>query len=122
MLRLAGQLAWVGSLFPWLRSYNSALWASITATKRESQDAGDGEQKQSKKRPTYLIFTRRFRPALRWIQALFQGSVAHNTDMTIGRWFPLSAMLHEAQYIVRCDASPVGLGGMLIYRGVVIAW
>ena len=34
----------------------------------------------------------------------------------------MASRLHEAKYIIRCDASPSGLEGILLYRGSPIAW
>jgi len=30
VLKVAGQLAWVGGIFPWIRGFNACLWAAIT--------------------------------------------------------------------------------------------
>ena len=76
----------------------------------------------ARKRPAFMVFVRRFRPALKWIRAVFLDVAAHVGGKAVGRWFPLAVRLSEAKYIVRCDAPPLGMGGILLCRGAPIAW
>ena len=61
VVRVAGQLAWVGGIFPWIRGFNACLWAAITDhVAMQSSPASSKKQKVSeKKRPTHLMFAKR---------------------------------------------------------------
>ena len=122
VLRLAGILAWTSGLFPHMKAYNAALWATISATRDEAEghQGWADKTRTSKKRPSYMVFVKRFRPALQWIHTLFSQVSNSADDVCLGRWFPLTCRLHEPIFVVRCDAAPSGMGAILFKRGKAV--
>ena len=76
--RLAGQLAWAGSLFVWIRAFNGCLWAALTAHHSETTKTKD-KTRGGRLRPTSLFFINRIDHALKWIDLLIQGRL-HDKD------------------------------------------
>eukprot|EP00971_Amphidinium_carterae_P013730 270433-Amphidinium_carterae.1 len=93
--RLAGQLAWASGMFPYLRSFNSCLWAALAA------NAVD----ESQRHPKHLVFVMRVAHALQWIAAALHGSV---TRVRAGMQRNIQAWLSVPPLRLQTDASPFG--------------
>ena len=117
--RLAGQLSWAAGLFRWIRSFNTALWAAISAHTSEVYF----QKFSDKKRPSQLFFVMRIAQALRWIQMLLGGLLASpSRALTIRRWVDISSRAAIMRMSIRTDASPYGFGGILFECGFPVAW
>eukprot|EP00971_Amphidinium_carterae_P327732 6459223-Amphidinium_carterae.1 len=107
LLRLAGQLAWVGSIIPRARPFVAQLWAGIA-------DATDGGH-STRRRPATLIFVRRVLHATKKLETLIGQTRLQR------RFSCHSRALHQA-FRLRTDASPWGFGGVLMSQTRVLAW
>ena len=125
--RVAGQLSWASGMFPWLRGFNSCVWAALTSHKAEQLAVSGASTKarwSRKKRPTQLFFILRISQALRWIRLLLTGVITDSTGNTlkIQRWTSLGTRQCSMTWGVRTDASPYGWGGILFEDGRPKAW
>eukprot|EP00435_Cladocopium_sp_Y103_P021280 s2656_g5.t1 len=93
-----GSLSFIAGLVPHLRPFLSSLWAVLTS----GSIANDGASRPSGK----LLHTRRFRPAVKWIEALLQGGPAPLERTLESKYTSITAT-------ITTDASPWGIGGVL---------
>eukprot|EP00435_Cladocopium_sp_Y103_P048501 s1115_g14.t1 len=99
----AGSLSFVAGLVPHLRPFLSSIWAALAGVSA----ANDGAPKRHSGK---LLHTRRFKAALRWIEALLRGKPAPLSRV-------LSAKFIETEATITTDASPWGVGGVLRVNG-----
>jgi hypothetical protein len=116
--KLAGQLSWASGLFPWIKGFNSALWAALTAHISEQ------EKYSLKKRPTQLFFVLRIAQAIAWIRMLLAGVIrdAGGSALIVQKWTSVATRLPALTLCVRSDASPFGFGAILFRNGSPVAW
>ena len=123
--KLAGQLSWASGLFPWIKGFNSALWAAITAHTSEQEKYSLKQEKYSlKKRPTQLFFVLRIAQAIAWIRMLLAGVIrdAGGNALVVQKWTSAATRLPTLTMCVRSDASPFGFGAILFRNGSPVAW
>ena len=122
--RIAGQLSWVSGIIPWARSFNSCLWAAITAHAAEIKDTNTKSAVLAKDRPTHLFFAKRIKPALGWIRLLLAGQVRDQDgkSLVLARWISVAHRLPGLTFCLRTDASPFGMGAVLFRNGVPLEW
>ena len=120
VLRLAGQLAWAGGIFPWVRGFNACLWAAIT----DHLAQGSAPKVSAKKRPTHLMFVKRIGQAVAWTRLLLAGLIRDRdgTPMVMERWLSVAQRQSHLQVCLRTDASPFGLGAILFKCGTPVLW
>ena len=99
----AGLCSWVASVIPRARPFVSHLWGAITDARHSQEPA----RSTTRRRPKDLVFVRRFRHSVEWLLALMTG------DTKIMRTFSVSMRHAEVSFILRTDASPFGMGGVL---------
>ena len=99
----AGSLSFVAGLVPHLRPFLSTFWAVLAGVGAANDGAGTRHSGK-------LLHTRRFKAALRWIEALLRGAPAPLTRT-------LSARFTEVKAIITTDASPWGIGGVMRVEG-----
>ena len=116
---MAGQLSWAAGLFPWARSFNSMVWAALTAHSNEQ-----ATQKYSKKkRPTQLFFIQRIDKAIHYVKLLLAGLFKTPLGtLTLQKWTSTAARSSTSRWCIRSDASPFGFGAILFWAGVPQAW
>jgi hypothetical protein len=116
--KVAGQLSWASGLFPWIKGFNSALWAALTA------HASEKEKYSLKKRPTQLFFILRISQAIAWVRMLLAGVIRDGGGKTllVQKWTSVAIRLPSLTYCVRTDASPYGMGAILFRNGSPVAW
>ena len=119
--KIAGQLSWASGIFPWIRGFNSCLWAAIASHTREHAFAA---KFSSKKRPMQLFFALRVQQAIAWIRMLLAGVVRDRDGeaIRVQRWASVASRAAELMWCVRTDASPFGMGGILFKAGRPVAW
>ena len=125
VLRVAGQLAWAGGLFPWIRGFNACLWAAITDHERSQPNVHKLSTKVSfKKRPTHLMFVKRISQAVSWTRLLMAGLIRDQDGVPVvmARWFSVAHRLQDLQVCIRTDASPFGMGAILFKKGIPVFW
>ena len=99
----AGSLSFVAGLVPHLRPFLSTFWAVLAGVGAANDGAGTRHSGK-------LLHTRRFKAALRWIEALLRGAPAPLTRT-------LSARFTEVKATITTDASPWGIGGVMRVEG-----
>ena len=111
----AGSLSFVAGLVPMLRPFLAPLWAVLSS---ETTDDGSSELLPRKRGRTTgkLVHTKRIDSSLRWIMALLKGEENYNLRRTFLAFPP-----QEAFELVT-DASPWGLGGVLLQDGIPVRW
>ena len=103
-LMVAGLSSWAASVVPRARPFVAHLFGAIKDAK---QDEGP-RRATTRARPKDLIFVRRFRHAAGWLSELLKD------DAALVRRFSVEQRHAKIELIVRTDASPFGLGGILI--------
>ena len=126
VLKVAGQLAWAGGIFPWIRGFNACLWAAIT-DHVASTSASSSAKKQKvsmKKRPTHLMFVKRISQSIAWTRLLLSGLIRDQggTPIVVARWLSVAHRLDALQVCIRTDASPYGMGAILFKKGLPVLW
>ena len=117
--RLAGQLSWASGLFPWIKCFNAALWASITAHKSEEPLA----KFSARKRPTQLFFIQRIAQAVAWTILLLGGLLrTPGGQLQLRRLSTSSSRSWSVIVCIRTDASPFGFGAILFIKWKPMAW
>eukprot|EP00435_Cladocopium_sp_Y103_P068903 s1426_g32.t1 len=99
----AGSLSFVAGLVPHLRPFLSTIWAALAGVSTANDGAPKGHSGK-------LLHTRRFKAALRWIEALLRGEPAPLSRV-------LSAKYIETEATITTDASAWGVGGVLRVNG-----
>jgi len=126
VLKVAGQLAWVGGIFPWVRGFNACLWSAITdhVASTSATSASKKPKVSMKKRPTHLMFVRRISQAVAWTRLLLGGLIRdqNGTPMVVARWISVAHRVEALQVCIRTDASPYGMGAILFKKGLPILW
>ena len=110
LLRYAvGVLGWLSSAVPAARPWLSMIWAAITGAREPV--------KESTRRRKGLIFVRQVDNALRWLHALLH--LHHNWVglYKVHKWRPCAATA-----LVQTDASPFGIGGVLMVSGQTVSY
>ena len=103
--KLCGSLSSVAHAIPVFRPFIDPLWAEL----RHTQAARGGHPG--------VIHTRRIQAALARILDLF---VSHPRDFT--KRYPLYDIQHCFRFTVVTDASPWGLGGILLHDGTIMEY
>jgi len=126
VLKVAGQLAWIGGIFPWVRGFNACLWSAITdhVASTSATSAAKKPKVSMKKRPTHLMFVRRISQAVAWTRLLLSGLIRdqNGTPMVVARWISVAHRVEALQVCIRTDASPYGMGAILFRKGSPILW
>jgi len=114
--RLAGKGGWIMNLLPKARWTVQRLWGAIAEEERCKREGASRQTKRGGPR-TDLVARRQVEAALRWLVA-FWGSPLLRLERTFGAEPP------EAEFELIFDASPWGLGGVLIARknGIAIQY
>jgi hypothetical protein len=120
---IAGQISWASGIFYWLKSFNACLWSALTTHVNE-QCALAVKPGRARKRPTDLMFTARISQAIAWIRALLMGLIkdAHGKVLPVQRWRSLAHRCADCSYTIRSDASPFGMGAILLAGNAPVSW
>jgi hypothetical protein len=103
--KFCGLLSFFAGFLPALRPFLAMFWAALSAPPT------------GRLLPEGLIHRRRMDAAMAWIQALF--AEIHGP---LHRVFHLEAAVDDVDTYLATDASPWGMGGIWVVRGVVTAW
>ena len=124
---LAGKISFLAGLVPNLKPYLATLWAVCTepaeaahheTSRRPACSSGcPGKRGVEKALPPRLVFTRQCLPGLKWLLAFFQ-----NQRGTLERCYHFAGAPDELTLQAAVDASPWGIGGVLIRNGIVTEW
>lgn len=109
--KFAGQANHVAGLLYGWRPFLESFWAALA----------DAERKAKRKKshaPRQMVWTKQVRIALQWILD-FLSSRAGSLSR---QWFFLSYMSPDINLIMALDASPYGIGGVLIKDGTIITY
>lgn len=120
-----GQLSFIAGLVCFLRPFLSQLWAAIAEHSGKADVPSDApgsqisqsSRKRSRRLPHHQVFVRQFAHSLLWIIAFFEGQLG-----PLVREFPLEPFCHEATVRIATDASPWGIGGVLLINNEPAAW
>ena len=104
---VAGLASWAASVVPRARPFVSHLWGAIVDSKASREPV----RASTRRRPKDLIFVRRFRHSVAWLVALLAD------DACLVRRFSVGQRHSEVSFILRTDASPYGMGGILLSPG-----
>ena len=114
-----GSLSFVSGLVCFLRPFCSSMWAALSS-KRESvqidasRNQGVPPSKRKKRLPDHMVFTKQIRHSLLWLLAFFS-----NQFGPLERHFPLQLNDQHSVLHISTDASPWGLGGVLVVDGKI---
>jgi len=126
VLKVAGQLAWAGGIFPWIRGFNACLWAAITdhVASTSASSSTKKHKVSMKKRPTHLMFVKRISQSIAWTRLLLSGLIRDQggTPIVVARWLSVAHRLDALQVCIRTDASPYGMGAILFKKGLPVLW
>ena len=120
--QFAGRMSFAAGLVPTIRPFLQFLWAAVAGAKgcaasdaRSGPDPlGSGARRQA---GSPLVFTRQIHVGLRWLRtflARLRGSLQ--------RELPWSETSERSRTRVCTDASPWGIGAVLIVDGRPVAW
>eukprot|EP00435_Cladocopium_sp_Y103_P022173 s2755_g5.t1 len=105
-----GKLAWVAGIVPRLRWTVATMYAVLTKTIQDERLEAARAQKRPDTRPKFgLVATKRMGTALPWLRAAFE-----TPERMLIRHEPL--VLKDPVWGIVTDASPRGLGGLIIHR------
>ena len=73
---------------------------------------------------THLFFAVRITHAIVWVRLLLHGLVKDDkgTAMLLEKWTSLASRSSSTSFAIRTDASPFGMGAMLLVDGRPAAW
>ena len=119
---LCGGLAFVSGLVCFLRPFCSSLWAALSEKSEGCNDdaqrtSGEPTSRRKKRLPSHLVFTKRFKHSLLWLTAFFSRCIG-----PLERRFPLSLDNQAPCLHVSTDASPWGIGGVLVVNGEITSY
>ena len=118
---LCGSLSFAAGLVTFIRPFLSSMWAALGVPGVEAHsDAAlptPGRTRLKKKLPAHLIFTKQFAHSTRWLLAFFAEAPG-----PLARIFPLFFDETRQCLHISTDASPWGIGGVLVINGVIAAW
>ena len=111
----AGSLSFVAGLVPMLRPFLAPLWAALSS---ETTDEGSSDTSLRRRSRTAgkLVHTKRIANSLCWILALLKGEENYNLRRTFVAFPPPEV------YELVTDASPWGMGGVLLQDGSPMRW
>ena len=104
-----GVLGWLSSAIPAARPWLAILWSVITGYREPV--------KATTRRRKGLILVKQVENAVRWLKGLLHLSDGKVGLSKIHRWRPYAVTL-----LLQTDASPYGLGGVLIKQKQIIAY
>ena len=107
LVSLAGLASWAASVVPRARPWVSHLYGALSDTRHAVAPVRAG----TRVRPKDLLFVRRFEHAAAWLLALLA------SEQRICRKFSVAMRQAEVQFVLRTDASPFGMGGILFTPG-----
>ena len=103
---LVGTLTWMTGIVLWLRAFIAPLWAALAST------AGwGGPPEQASVGRAQILH------ALRWLEAFLKGQRGE-----LWRRIAVAPKTRTGVLQIICDASPWGLGCLLVDRGAIVAW
>ena len=115
-----GSLSFVAGLVCFLRPFLSAIWAALSK-KADSANDADACQVPTRKRkrrlPLSMLFTRQFQHSLHWLLAFLTFSIG-----PLERNFLFAPASAGQRLRIATDASPWGVGGVLVIDNVISAW
>jgi len=112
--RFAGQASFIAGLVPLLRPFLSGVWATLKTPVTETGKVPAGGTLEGSE---YLVSARRVRHSLRWIRAFLQGTAG----AALVREVYLADRRHPGRFTAATDASPWGIGGVLLDGARVVA-
>ena len=102
---LAGKANHIANvLYSW-RPFLSELWGALNAKNKATAPGGS-------------IWLKQIAPALKWMKCFMSG---HSGSLA-RQWFFQDLLFQGVEYSIILDASPWGLGGILMKDGVIIRW
>lgn len=104
VLQLAGKMSWAASVVPRARPFVAHLWGAIVDSSASSRRGPP----RARRRPTKLMFVRRIDHAVRWLLALL------SPESRVTRRFTVAGRRALVRCTIRTDASPFGMGGVLL--------
>ena len=106
-----GRLSWIAGIVPRLRWTVTAMYAALTSvTQDEEKESERAKNRLSDQRPKHGLFAvKRLGTALPWLRAAFA-----TPELLLIRHEALTKQ--EPQWGVVTDASPGGIGGVLLHR------
>jgi len=123
MRSFCGQVSFFAGLVPHLRPFLSGCWAAIASAtaKKPKSSTNDGKSHHLSGKRTAansIVFVRQARHSLSWIRAFMMGSPSGVT-----RRFPVcTSRVRESGSFIATDASPWGIGGILVRQGEVVEY
>ena len=122
---LCGKISFFAGLIVYMRPFLASAWAALADHARRTGDTtvesrgrtfgrGRGRNVRS---PGSYVHVRRCRPGLEWIAAFLRGQRG-----SIVRHFEVNPATRRSELSIAVDASPWGIGGVLLEQGEIIAW
>ncbi len=106
-----------------LRPFLAPLWAAaakcdvVSNHDESSASVASGMGAKRRRLPEHMLSTKQFSHALVWLLACFSYTVG-----PLERSFPLYQCPFSEWLCIATDASPWGIGGVLLCEGIPVAW